>query len=391
MKKQKFLSAALAAFIAAGLLAGCTDSGGNSETESGAAVQDSTETTAAAEEVSKAAKVSVDGTKFIVDGKELWINGVNTPWIYWNEFGSPNFDEAAWDSHFADLHDIGVNASRVWINCNSMIGIKLKTTGEVKEVTEKHWQDVDKLFEIAEKHGVYIMPTLLSFDHFKDTNYADRWRAIITDDTAMQSYIDNYLKPFVERYGGSPYLLGIDLMNEPDWVYENEECGKLPLEQLSNFFAKCTAAVHEADPEVLVTVGVGMIKYNSDQSSCVYNFVSDEIMKGFGGDNACLDFYSLHYYDWMKPNWGVAFEKSPTDYGLDGTKPVFLGEIGTATSLVDVYQKCYDLGWNGVMMWTSNSQQQGHETEHADNWDDLAAAVGNIKSIAPEKVFPLGE
>lgn len=387
MKRKNIISAALAVLAALGMLTGCTDQGGTAGDNADAT---SAETTAA--ETVSTAKVTVDGTKFMVGGKELWINGVNTPWQHWNDFGGSAFDETFWDAHFSDLHDIGVNASRVWINCDSMVGIKLKTTGEVKEVTEKHWQDVDKLLEIAEKHQIYVMPTLLSFDHFKDVknkNYAERWRAIITDETAMQSYIDGYVKPFAERYGSNPYMLGIDLMNEPDWVHENKECGKLPLEDLSKFFAKCTAVAHEANPDILVTVGVGMIKYNSDKSNCSGNFVSDEIMKSYGGDKACLDFYSVHYYDWMKPNWGSAFESSPADYGLDMSKPVFLGEIGTETPLKDVYQSCYDLGWNGVMMWTSNNTDNGEP--HAKNWDDLEAAARNMEETAGDKVFPTGK
>lgn len=388
MKKQSFLSAAIAALIAAGLLSGCggKDNGENSgttaaESTTAAATETEAEVTAAS------AKVTVDGTKFTVDGKELWINGVNTPWQNWNDFGSPGFDESFWDSHFADLHEIGINASRVWVNCNSMVGIKLKTTGELKEVTEKHWQDIDKLFEAAENNQIYVMPTLLSFDHFKDTNYADRWRAVITDDTAMQSYIDSYVKPFAERYGSNPCLLGIDLMNEPDWVHENEECGKLSLDALSNFFAKCTAAIHEANPDALVTVGVGMIKYNSDKSNCSGNIVSDEIMKSLGGDKACLDFYSTHYYNWMKQNWGCPYDVSPEEYGLDMSKPVFIGETSAegGETLAGLYEKCYNNGWNGVMLWTSNNG-----AEHADNWADIEAAAKKINELAPEKVFPNG-
>lgn len=387
MKRKNIISAALAVLAALGMLSGCT----NSDSSGGTAGNDGTtaiETTAA--EVSGAsAKVTVDGTKFMVDGKELWINGVNTPWQKWNDFGG-SFDPEFWDSHFAELHEIGINSVRVWVNCNSMVSIKLKTTGEVREVTEKHWQDVDKLFEIAEKHQIYLMPTLLSFDHCKNTDSsAERWRKVISDETAMQSYIDSYVKPFAERYGSNPYMLGIDLMNEPDWVHENEECGKLSLESLSKFFAKCTAGAHEANPDVLVTVGMGMIKYNSDKSNCSGNIISDEIMKSHGGDKACLDFYSVHYYDWMKPNWGSAFESSPADYGLDMSKPVFLGEIGTETPLKDVYQSCYDLGWNGVMMWTSNNTDNGEP--HAKNWDDLEAAAKNIETIAGDKVFPTGK
>ena len=32
------------------------------------------------------AKVSISDGKFNVDGKELWINGANTPWQNWNDF-----------------------------------------------------------------------------------------------------------------------------------------------------------------------------------------------------------------------------------------------------------------------------------------------------------------
>lgn len=387
MKKHKFLRMALAALFAVSMLAGCTtESGGDTNDNADTA---SAETTAAEAEASSAdSKITVEGTKFMVDGRELWINGVNTPWQNWNDFGGSAFEPEFWDSHFSDLHDIGVNAVRVWINCNSMVGIKLKTTGEVKEVLEKHWEDVDKLFEIAEKHQIYLMPTLLSFDHFKDANYADRWRAIITDDTAMQSYIDSYVKPFAERYGSNPYLLGIDLMNEPDWVHENDECGKLSMDSLSKFFAKCTAAAHEANPDTLVTVGVAMIKYNSDKSNCSGNFVSDEIMKSYGGDKACLDFYSVHYYNWMKPNWGCPYDMSPEEYGLDMSKPVFIGETSAegGETLVGLYERCYNNGWSGVMLWTSNDG-----AEHASNWSDIEAAMKKINELAPEKVYPTGK
>lgn len=381
MKKQKLCGIFISAVITAGLLTSC----GKQDAEPSAPDNTQPEIQTSDEEETVTAKVTVEGTKFMVGGNELWINGVNTPWEYWNEFGS-SFDPAFWDSHFSDLHDIGVNAVRVWVNCDSMVSIKLKPSGEVREVSEQHWTDIDRLFEIAEKHRIYLMPTLLSFDHCKNGQYTDRWRAVITDENAMKSYIDNYVKPFAERYGSNEWLLGIDLMNEPDWVHENEECGRLPLEDLSKFFANCTAGIHEVSPDALVTVGIGMIKYNSDNGNCSGNIVSDELMKSFGGDKACLDFYSTHYYDYMKPYWGCPFEMTPEEFGLDMSKPVFLGEIGSSTPLKDIYQKCYDLGWNGVMAWRSNDVEN-----HAENWDDIAAATQNIESAAGDKVFPLGK
>ncbi len=377
MKIKKLCGVLLSAVITASLFAGCTDNGGT----------DASETTEAAVETASA-KVTVDGTKFMVDGKELIINGVNTPWQNWNEFGSEAFEPEFWDSHFADLHSIGVNAVRVWVNCDSMVSIKLKPSGQVREVAEKHWTDVDKLFEIAEKHQIYLMPTLLSFDHCKNGQYVDRWRAVITDDTAMQSYIDSYVKPFAERYGSNPYLLGIDLMNEPDWVVENAECGKLPKESLSKFFANCTAAIHETNPDALVTVGMGMVKYNSDNPKYLGNMISDEVMKSYAGDNACVDFYSVHYYDWMRSWMGCPFDMSPTDFGLDGTKPAFLGEFGLGAdqTFEYAYENTLANGWNGSMMWCSNNG-----AEHADVWADIEVATKKIESLYSDKVFPLGK
>lgn len=380
---RKLCGIMISAALTAGMFSACGGGAGSDTVTS-----DAVEIVQTEEEVPAVSpKVTIDGTKFMVDGKELYINGVNTPWEYWNDFGG-GFDPTFWDQHFADLHEIGVNAVRVWLNCNSIISIKLKSDGTVREVTQQHWQDVDKLFEIAAEHQIYLMPTLLSFDHFKDQTYAERWRLTVTDDTAMQSYIDGYVKPFTERYGDDPYLLGIDLMNEPDWVIENEECGKLPAESLSKYFAKCTAAIHETNPDTLVTVGLGMVKYNSDNEKYMGNIVSDEVMTGYGGENACLDFYSTHYYNWMKGYMGCPYDMSPVDFGLDGTKPSVIGETSAegGETLSGLYEKCYNNGWNGVMLWTSNNVEK-----HADNWDEIVKATTKIEELAPEKVFPLGK
>lgn len=330
-------------------------------------------------------KVTIEDGKFTVGGKELFINGVNTPWENWNDFGG-NFNVSFWAAHFRDLHEIGVNASRVWINCNSMVGIKLNSDGTVGSVTEKHWQDVDSLFKVAERYNIYVLPTLLSFDHFKSPDSATLWRKVVTDDEARRSYIEKYVIPFAERYGDNPYLLGIDLMNEPDWVHENEECGQLSLDALSKFFAECTSAIHETCPGALVTVGVGIIKYNSNKYEG--NIISDAVMKKYGGEKACVDFYSTHYYEWMKPWFGVPYSTTPTGFGLDAGKPAIIGEIAadSTENLAGIYEKAYKNGWCGVMEWASNNV-----SAHADNWDDIKAATENIESLIPDRVFPLGK
>ena len=203
------------------------------------------------------------------DGKELWINGCNTPWHNWNDF-TGNMDAEFWDGAFAQLAEDNINCTRIWINCAGESIIRLKTTGEIKEIREGHWTDLDKLFEMAEKHGVYVMATLTSFDHFKEP------RNLVSSKELTDAYADTYVAEFCKRYGSNEYLFAIDLMNEPDWVHENAECGQLDWDGLSYFFGKCAATIHE-NSDTLVTVGFGMVRYNSDKYEG--NIVSDEHLK----------------------------------------------------------------------------------------------------------------
>lgn len=334
------------------------------------------------------AAVKVDGTQFKVSDKELWINGVNTPWDKWNDFGSDNFNYAFWDMHFGELEEAGVNASRVWINCNDMIGVKLDDTGKFVEVTDKHWQDLDVLFTLAKKHHIYIMATLLSFDHFKDSNNGyQNWRDMIQSDENIDSFVDGYVIPFAQRYNNCDYLWSIDLMNEPDWVYENAESGQIPWENISNYFARAAAGIHE-NSDKLVTVGFGIIKYNSDDFEG--NKGSDEYLQNLSGNkNSYLDFYSTHYYYWEYTWFGYPFNKSPVDFKLDGTKPCVIGEVAandvseSGETAEQKYESAYNNGWNGVMAWTSNG------VDNCGDLTDIAPAAKKMTEIADDKVHPL--
>ena len=128
---------------------------------------------------------------------------------------------------------------------------------------------------------------------------------------------------------------------------------------LSYFFGKCAAVIHE-NSDILVAVGLGMIKCNSDNYSG--NMVSDEYLYELTGDeNAYLDFYSTHYYMWQEPYYGYPCTVSPTEFGLDGTKPCLIGETSNddadecGLTLTEKYKACYDNGWNGIMVWMEPS------------------------------------
>lgn len=395
IKFRKMLAIILAAIMCVSLVAcakGNTGESGTSGTvtgsESGQATVDNTSdvtgdtTTEATEEPTKSGgilmpdepdrstinsiipgRITVDGTNFVVNGEVVFMNGANVPWNKWNDFGN-GYVDSFWRRHFAELHENGINSVRVWISCDGTKAMALDDDGNFIAATPKHWQDLDKLFAAAEENGIYIMATLMSFDHFKDSNLnSAKWRKMLNSDEAMDSYINNYLIPFCKRYGSYESLWSIDLCNEPDWINENSECGKLPWSKITKFFAKEAAAIHE-NSDILVTIGFGMIKYNSTMYSG--NYGSDkQFSLVYKNDNAYLDFYSTHFYEWEAQWYGFPFDKTPEAFGLDGTKPVVLGEFpatgmdgskpnSIAMSGSECYVNLYNNGWNGAFAWTSN-------------------------------------
>lgn len=340
------------------------------------------------------ARVTVDSTKFMVGDKELWLNGVNAPWDKWNDFGG-GFNFEFWQDHFQKLHNSGVNAARIWVVCNGDVGMLISADGTFDGATTAHWEDLDNLFYLAEQYQIYIMATVQSFDNFKDSNQNyNAWRALIQDSDKTDRFVDNYIVPFVQRYGKSDYFWSVDLCNEPDWIVENEECGKLDWLYLEQYYAKAAAAIH-ANSDVLVTVGMGMIKYNSDSQQG--NKISDsELQSTLSGDKydkslAYVDFYSTHWYTWMQGMWGYPFGESPTDFGLDGTKPSVIGECPAVASdsdfdITSAYEEAYNNGWNGVFAWKTSGQDDG-----CGLWLDIQPAIEKMAGICEDKIFPNGK
>ena len=399
MKVKQWLASSLAVLMLVSTV-GCGDNSSSSKAESKATNSSAVVSETAMPEKDYAtttdgsAKVKIDGTKFMVGDKELWFNGVNAPWDKWNDFGG-GFNFEFWQDHFQKLHNSGVNAARIWIICNGDVGMAISADGTFDGATTAHWEDLDNLFYLAEQYQIYIMATVQSFDNFKDQNQNyQAWRTLIQDSDKTDMFVDNYIVPLVQRYGKSDYFWSVDLCNEPDWIVENEECGKLDWSYLEQYYAKAAAAIH-ANSDVLVTVGLGMIKYNSDSQQG--NKISDsELQSTLSGDKydkslAYVDFYSTHWYTWMQGMWGYPFSESPTDFGLDGTKPCVIGECPAGASdsdfdITSAYEDAYNNGWNGVFAWKTSGKDDG-----CGLWLDIQPAIEKMAGICEDKIFPNGK
>lgn len=354
MKMKKIIAVFTAACA---ILSGCADGDIPDVTTAQASEtvskSEETEDKAPAEGVN----IYIEDNKFMLAGEEVWLTGMNAPWQAWDDFGG-NYNPEYWRQVFSMMHEDGFNSCRIWINCSGDNGIAIDENGFVSGATDAHWEDLDSLFSLAAENEIYVMATLMSFDHFKNRK-KDRWRAMVQDTEKIDSYVENYIIPFCKRYDDNDYVWSIDLINEPDWVFENEECGQISWECLGDYFARACAAIHENTDDMLVTIGFAVIKYNSEKYEG--NYGSDEFLKSrYDNENAYVDFWSTHYYDWQATWFNCPFLLTAEEFGIDMSKPRVVGECShegikvmrNKKPIEECYEWAYNNGWNGVFVWT---------------------------------------
>lgn len=320
--------------------------------------------------------VSIVNKKFVLDGKAscpIYFNGANTPWDKWNDFGSSAYSTSFWSSHFQTLKNNGINSTRIWFTCDGAGQPTINTSGVTTAVSAKFWQDCDHLFQQAKANGIYVMATMMSFDHTKNGNpNTDNWRNMLNNETNVQTFVDKFVVEFVNRYKTNPYLFSIDACNEIEWIYENRTSNNWSGSSyaiLQRYVARLAAGVHNnprADGStVLVTNGSASTKWNGTKlpdgnNNSDGNKWSDAALKAqYNNAKAVLDYYSPHYYAWMYPYFKSPFDMTPTQCGMDD-KACLVGETpcpgpgSPSMSVIDSYNALKNGGWQGHYPWTSN-------------------------------------
>jgi len=340
--------------------------------------------------------VSIVGNKFVVNGNAscpIYFNGSNNPWESWNDFGG-TYNVATWNQDMINLKNNGINTARIWFSCNGLGQPTISTSGVTSTPSVAFWQNCDSLFASAKRNGIYIMATMMSFDHTKNANAnSSNWQQMLNSATNVDTYVANYIVPFVNRYKTNPCLWSIDICNEIEWIYENGAGGgdgsnwtgaSYPI--LQRFVAKCAAGIHN-NPRtdgttVLATVGSAGLKWNgakeiqetsigpgTSSANSTGNKWSDANLMAQNGSvaNGILDFYSPHYYGWMEQYYSSPFENTPAAFGIS-EKPCVVGEMPaqspiapditgyptTTMTLTTAFNNLKANGWQGHQPWTAN-------------------------------------
>ena len=105
---------------------------------------------------SHAQRISMNGNRFQVEGKEIFMNEAKTPWNNWNDFGG-NYNSAWWNAEFQRIKNAGSNSTRIWISCSGEVGLTISADGTVTGATSAFWYNLDDMFQPAQKNNnIYI-------------------------------------------------------------------------------------------------------------------------------------------------------------------------------------------------------------------------------------------
>lgn len=320
-------------------------------------------------------------------GRRRYLHGVN---YAWREFATDFGGYAAWgrggvtgdaakiDADLAAIAATGASVVRWWIFPELRgDGVVRDATGGVPRLTARALADLDRALELANRHDLYVLFTLFSFDAFRlpQPNGPDRvdLAPLVRDPHAIEELGKRLVIPLIDRAAQGRYahrVFGWDLVNEPEWAVADLEqrnmcdatenptdCvtyGQMHwfLTRLSEMIAERTQGLPERK-RPLITVGAFSPWEHRNWEAVPQ------------------DFFQFHFYDHDYARGQLELPRRD--------KPVVVGEFPSwgldatwASPAQDATQltwQVHDAGFVGGLGWTFNPQDPNTR------WPELAAAV----------------
>ncbi len=280
-----------------------------------------------------------------------FVAGVNYPWLmYGGDFGGN-----AWghygvsrpestrivDDDFAYLEKHGVKFVRWFVFCDGRAGLKYDPSGQVAGLGDHFYDDLDTAVAIAHSHHISLVLVLFDYKIFDQPVSVGGVQLgghsrIVSDPAVRQSFLDNALKPILQRYGNSGTIIAWEVINEPEWAmkipFRRHMPSAVSVEVMRQFVEESVDYVHRYSAQV-ATVG-------SAERRLLY------LWKGTN-----LDFYEFHWYPTMER--GEPLDVPVADLHLD--KPCIVGEFPSADARrgAGAYLNTYlKDGYAGAFVWS---------------------------------------
>jgi len=318
--------------------------------------------------------------------QRAWFNGVNVPWNKFGyDIGSGAFDQNWFNTFFQMCTQNHVNSARFWLHCDGRASPQFNSDGTVSGLSSTFLTELKQLTDMAKSHNVVLMICLWSFDMCKHEATGGYHPELISNPTARSSYIQKALIPMLQALASYDNVIW-EIINEPEWCIKetpgNTEF-QATLVQMQAFAGAIADAIHKNSRQT-VTLGSSCLKWNSDANPpAVGNWWSDKsLQSAFSSNQAKLDFYQIHYYDWMyNSEWGFDPMREPATYWkLD--KPTMVGELPATGGQYYTPDKLMNgtlaNGFWGNAFWAYNADFDWHKD--VDAWNQFYASHSQLAS-----------
>ena len=337
--------------------------------------------------------------------QDLFLSGVN---LAWDQFGGDvgfgsNPDLTYFNNFFSDVKAAGGNSVRWWFHTDGSFTPEIQSSGYVTGLHETLTNtqiiaQVESILDAAESNGIYLNISLFSFDMLQDYS-GKTWtgndftgnKPFFESESNIQSYIDNALIPLVTAIQDHPALGSWEIFNEPEGMtsqfgWTGNEGGQfISITDVQLTVNMLADAIHNVDPDALVTNGAWYMTVNTDNGSST-NYYSDTNLLAVGNNNyplGTLDYYQVHYYNWQDSNPSLSVFEHPASYwNLD--KPIVVGEFhadeaNAALGVTDdsPYDWLYDNGYAGAWGWQYNESSL---------WADIEPQITYMQAQNPMAV-----
>lgn len=287
--------------------------------------------------------------------------GLNVPWNNFGyDIGNDYFDSNWFETYFAMAQSNGHNIARFWVHTDgARAGLEYNSDGTIKGLSSSYNGDLRALLTIAQKHKVVLQLCLWSFDMCKDeTSQGSTKAAVVSNEAISKSYVENALKPMLAAVSDFDNLI-IETINEPEWCMKGSSSTQDVVETVAmqRFVAMIAEAAHAAGRKV--TTGGSSLKWSSSAHEAEAFYWTDSALQAAypSGSNVGMDFYNVHYYDWMySPDYGYDPMRKDTAYwGLD--KPTVVAELPEKSehySMQAMLDGMTQNGFKGALFWAYN-------------------------------------
>jgi hypothetical protein len=302
------------------------------------------------------------------NGSSYYLYGVNYPWLtYGTDFGDGGFGHLANPnqvrSDMATFANEGGHVLRWWVWVDGRYDPLFGSNGQVTGFDPLFFSDLDTELQYVADNHIYLDLTLFDtsvLDAAQSVNGLQEGghRALVTDATVQQSFLDNALKPFLQHVATSAYkdyVLAYDIMNEPERLLPGgwgPSADFVTVSQMQTLVRSSASYIHTYGGGALATVGSAA-----------------KTWMGLG-----LDFYCVHYNDGPGQPGGMQLPPSYASLGLD--KPCVVEEFTTA----DVSFGMSDTAQWSAEWWLNTLYNQGYAGAIGWAWHDSA---GNWSSFQP--------